>query len=367
MGVGVGPSSVHGEAVTLLGPQRPADTGAAGREGEQLAAMLRADGAGGAYGIGGRRGAVAIVTAGWQEREAEDLALVETLGVPCVNLRLHQRAEEVFATDVELARAYKARQERLRHMQSFYRIRLEAADDAAGAIAVRHVDEQLLEEELQVSIDVFRQLDRDHIERCGRVFEDFERHWVPVTRPAVARHWSELGEVLSEASALFIAGGHVGSLLNRLRLFDVIGLAGHLPIYASSAGAMVLTDRIVCFHDHPPYGKDIAQVLDRGLGVVRDMVVLPDPRRRVKLLDVRGISRFSRRMAPAHCVALDVGHHVRFRPHAPNGGVSGEAWRLMPSGLVDTGWRGSEASAAPHGDGAPAAMSSGALFGRGRP
>lgn len=333
------PRTRHGEAVTLLGPQRPRD--GSRREGEQLRDLLRED---------GNTGRIALVTAGWQERESEDAHLVETLGVPCINLRLHERSEAVFAEDQELARAYKARQERLRHMQSFYRTRLEAADDAAHAIAVRHVDENLLQEELGVSIDVFRQLDHDHVERCAKVSADFERHWVPVTRGAVARHWRELEETLGGCQAIFIAGGHVASLYNRMRLFDVVGIAAHLPIYASSAGAMVLTDRIVCFHDHPPYGKDIAQVLDKGFGLVSDVVVLPDPRRRVKLLDVRGISRFSRRMAPAQCVALDVGHHVRF---LPNRGASGQAWRLLPDGRIDTTWAGSAHAAHAHEHHAP--------------
>lgn len=322
------PTSRHAEALTLLGPQRARDNqnGPAGRDGEHLRDLLKADGV---------KGPIALVTAGWQERENEDQALIETLGVPCINLRLHQRSEEVFAEDIEFARAYKARQERLRHMQSFYRTRLEAADDAAHAIAVRHVDEALLEEELGVSIDVFRQLDHDHVERCAKVYTDFDHHWLPVTRPAVVRHCTELQDILRGCEALFIAGGHVASLYNRLRLFDLIGLAARLPIYASSAGAMVLTDRIVCFHDHPPYGKDIAQVLDKGFGLVSDMVVLPDPRRRVKLLDLRGISRFSRRMAPAHCMALDAGHHVRLLPHRP---VTGVAWHLLESGHIDTNW-----------------------------
>jgi len=317
------------------------------REGAQLAKLLKED---------GLTGPIAIVTAGWQERESEDTAFIETLGVPCFNLRLHQRSEDVFATDTEFTLAYKARQERLRHMQSFYRIRLEAADDAAAAIAVRHVDEGLLEEELAVSIEAFRQLDRDHIERCRQTYDDFEAHWVPQTRPTVSRHWQELSAILGDVQALFIAGGHVGSLLNRLRLFDLVSLASHLPLYASSAGAMVLTERIVCFHDYPPYGKDIAQILDRGVGLVTDMVVLPDPRRRVKLLDVRGISRFSRRMAPAHCMALDVGHHIRLLPHRP---PTGEAWRLMPSGLVDTSWQDFDHS--------PPRLGSGISDRRGRP
>ena len=38
---------------------------------------------------------------------------------------------------------------------------------------------------------------------------------------------------------------------------------------------MVLTDRIMLFHDYPPYGSDIAQVLDAGFGLVPGYVVLP--------------------------------------------------------------------------------------------
>src|SRR5688500_17347053 len=72
----------------------------------------------------GVRDRVALVTAGWQEREADDQALIAELGVPAVNLRLHARGDEVFARDRELTSAYKARQERLRHLQDFYRVRL---------------------------------------------------------------------------------------------------------------------------------------------------------------------------------------------------------------------------------------------------
>ena len=76
---------------------------------------------------------------GSHEREGEDQALIARLGVPAVNLRLHARSEEVFSEDRKLSNAYKARQDLLRHLQDFYRLRLDYADDAARAIAVRHV------------------------------------------------------------------------------------------------------------------------------------------------------------------------------------------------------------------------------------
>jgi hypothetical protein len=292
----------------------------------------------------GVKGPIALVTAGWQERESEDGALGEALGVPAVNLRLHGRSEELFAergaaasrSDRELTAAYKARQERLRHMQVFYRMRLESLDDAAHAIAVRHVDQALIEEEWQVSIDVLRQLDADHLERCRRVHAAFEGAWHPGGRPEVLRHRQELAAILQPAAALVIAGGHVGSLLNRLRLFDVLALARGKPIVAWSAGAMVLTERIVCFHDYPPYGKDIAQVLDAGFALAPGIVVLPDPHRRVRMDDRAGIGRFARRMAPATCLALDAGAALHFEDGRL---VRGSAYRLTASGEVERDWR----------------------------
>ena len=100
--------------VVLLGPQPP--------DSDQVGRMLAE--------LGVTR-PVALVTAGWQERELEDEALASTFGVASVNLRLHARSEELFTADAELATAYKARQERLRHMQGFYRMRLEATDDVS--------------------------------------------------------------------------------------------------------------------------------------------------------------------------------------------------------------------------------------------
>lgn len=338
--------------VTLVGPQ-PAGS-------EQVARILAQRGV---------KRPVALVTAGWQERESEDEGLIASLGVPAVNLRLHARSEELFADslryappegtnhasrgpgasargpwldvarDLELSTAYKARQERLRHMQVFYRMRLESADDVAQAIAVRHVDDALLEEEQRVSVDLFRRLDSDHLARCQRLQDEFDATFGTAQRPSIALHRKELAALLEPAGALIIAGGHVASLLNRLRLFGVMELAQHLPIIAWSAGAMVLTDRVVCFHDYPPYGKDIAQVLDCGLGVAPGVVVLPDPSHRVRMDDARGIRRFAERMAPALCLAMDVGAEVTFEGERI---VSGQAFHLTTSGEVDRDWRGGE-------------------------
>jgi hypothetical protein len=254
-----------------------------------------------------------------------------------VNLTLHARGNDVFKTASEFAAAYTARQQRLRYMQGFYRTRLDGIEVAARTISLRYVDPDLLEQEEKVSVDQFRHMDNDHIERCQAVKTAFDTAWPAEQVEVLAKHRREVRELTETCDALVITGGHVASLLNRLQLFGVLDNIGDKPIIAWSAGAMVLTDRIVLFHDYPPYGSDIAQLLDTGFGLVPGYVVLPDPRRRIDLDARAGIQRFARRMAPATCVAMDHGARMIFE--------AGElryatATRLTTAGAAERDWEG---------------------------
>jgi len=283
----------------------------------------------------GVTGSVALVTAGWQEREGEP-GVVADPGVPAVELALHARGEQVFANDAELAAAYKARQLRLKLMQDTYRVRLEYAAQAARAVAVRSVDPELVAEENVASLALIRQIDRDHLDRCRAVHAAFEAAWQPLTRAVLARHVRELRRAIEPTSAIVIAGGHVAVLLNRLRLFGIAELAGGRPIVAWSAGAMALTDRVVLFHDDPPHGQAISEVLDTGLGLAPGLVVLPEPRLRLNLTDAVRVSELAERYAPAVCVAVDHAAQIWIDGGRAVRAVS--AQRLDPSGTVEPAW-----------------------------
>lgn len=73
----------------------------------------------------GREGPIALVTCGWQEREDQDEDLPAQLGRKTVNLKLYERGEKVLAADRPFAKAHRARQDSLRQIQEFYRLRLE--------------------------------------------------------------------------------------------------------------------------------------------------------------------------------------------------------------------------------------------------
>jgi peptidase E len=124
-------------------------------------------------------------------------------------------------------------------------------------------------------------------------------------RPAVAAAAAQIGRYVQQANAIFIAGGHVAVLLNRLRLLGIEKFLIDKPVLAWSAGAMALTDTVVLFHDSPPQGRANAEVFDQGLGLVRRMVVLPHAAARLHLDDPARVRLLARRFAPSRCVTLD--------------------------------------------------------------
>lgn len=284
----------------------------------------------------GLEGPVALITAGWQEREDLDRELHRQLGPGVTNLHLYQRGEQVFGADPEFAKLHRARQEVLRHRQEHYRIRLAHSIDAALDIARLSAGTPVEEEEARESLEQIRWLDQDHLARCKETNREFEERVRPLERTVVARHRAEVEAILKRSSCLVIAGGHVAVLLNRLRMFGVAELLGDKPLVAWSGGAMVTSERVVLFHESPPQGVGISEVLDEGLGLHRGVVPLPNPKLRLKLDDPLRVSWMARRHQPALCVALDSGESVKFdgdRWHGAHG-----TQLLKADGTVGTGW-----------------------------
>lgn len=305
------------ENVVLLGPQRLAPTVS--------------------YAIqeAGVEGGIAVVTAGWEEREGEDAELAEHIGGRMINLRVYERAEDVYRRDPELFEATRGRHDQLRRLQGIYRKRLDHALESARELLREPGDDALLEAERESAIELVRTLDEQHLELARSIHADFEERWRPGEREHVARHREEIERELGDCSVLCIAGGHVAILVNRLRLFDVLGgIRDDVSkrIFAWSAGAMAISERIVLFHDSPPQGAGNAEVLEHGLGVCRSIVPLPHASRRLRLADELRVSLFARRFQPAVCVALD--EHARVHCEGGRWCTDFETRRLSTSGQV---------------------------------
>lgn len=127
----------------------------------------------------GARGTVATVTAGWQERDADDAELEEHLGGRAVNLELYARYVDIRESDHEYAVADARRREILLEICEPYEVRLDAALNAVCALQRRHGTAAVRDAEVEAAIASVRELDE-----------------------------------------LAIAGGHVGVLIDCLRLFN---------------------------------------------------------------------------------------------------------------------------------------------------
>ena len=275
-------------AVTLLGPQRRPTL-------DRVVQSLGID------------GPIAAVNAGWQDREADDGELLSLLGGRGVNLRLHARWMSILHDDADYARAEREHQAVLDEVQTLYRIRVEHALRATYEIAQRTDGHpRTRENALADAIEMLRVTDEAHVNRVRDLQSSFADAWSPHEREAIAKHRYEVRDMLMPAACLAVAGGHVGELLHMLRLFDV---GATLPgrVIAWSAGAMAITERVVIFHDRAAHGPAQTEVLDAGLGVVRDVVALPHARRRLRVDDALRMSILARRFAPALCLVLDDG------------------------------------------------------------
>jgi hypothetical protein len=273
--------------VTLLGPQHHRPTIAA--------AMERV----------GVEGPVAVVTAGWEEREDEIDELSEHLGRSVVNLRLYRRAEHIFQRDPEFLEAYVARRSRLRELRDLYRLRLVRLMETLRNLGTRAGDPELLAAEREEVLEDVRRLDRHQLDRMEAVYEEFRETWRPDERESVALHRMRIEELLGECGALALAGGHVAILINRLRLFGLADMIGERPVFAWSAGAMAVSEYVVVYHDSPPWGPGDPEVLEYALGLCPGVVALPHASKRLRLDDKERVARFARRFAPRNCIVLD--------------------------------------------------------------
>jgi hypothetical protein len=260
------------------------------------------------------RGPIALVTAGWQEREGDDAELLALTGGRAVNLRLHARWLDALQQDPGYARAESERRALLDDLQQLYLLRLDHALRALYATAERPGgNPRTRQMAVEDALAGVRLLDETHLARVRELGEEFSAERRPEDREVLARHREEVHADLSAAEGLLVAGGHVADLLHVLRLFH---LAPHLParVVAWSAGAMALTSRVVLFGDRAAQGPAHSEVYGEGLGVVDGLVLLPHARRRLRTGDLGRMSVLARRFAPASCVVLDDGVRIDLGP-----------------------------------------------------
>jgi hypothetical protein len=198
-------------------------------------------------------------------------------------------------------------------MQEIYRLRLDHAKRAARELFEHNGDLRILRPARRQAIAALRRLDRSHLVAIRGVHAEFQRELRPLERPSVATAFESVRREIAGVNAVLISGGHVAVLLNRLRLLGGTRLLEDKPVIAWSAGAMIASELVVLFHDHPPQGQANVELFDEGLGLVRGIVAFPHAQTRLRLYDATRIALIARRFAPARSVTLDQGSALHFR------------------------------------------------------
>jgi hypothetical protein len=260
----------------------------------------------------GLQGPFVSISAGWQEREGELDELRAYVDAEVHDLRIYERSERVFEQDPALRREHRQRQSDLREMRELYQLQLTHAKDAARELFERDDSPALLRRAHRQAIAALHRLDRAHLAAIRTIHREFTARTGLPERPAVAGAAAQIARYVQQANAVFIAGGHVAVLLNRLRLLGGAALFAGKPVVAWSAGAMAMTDTVVLFHDSPPQGRSNVEVFDEGLCLARHVIVLPHAATRLHLDDTTRVRILARRFAPARCLTLDAGAALQF-------------------------------------------------------
>ena len=307
----------------LLGPQRP--------EPNVTAALER---------VGGD-GPVVTITAGWRIDEPETEALHRAVGPDAVHLPLYQWFEECMEEMPDTRAMYKQRQAELKRLKRVYRERLHRALDAVRALLlVRDEDPGILNPQLEWALDDVRRIDRQFIDQSRAIFGAYPEVGRPWELARVAERRAESARLLSSARAVCIAGGHVAVLRNRMMFFGVhqqIFQAWHqnTGVIAWGAGSMMLTHRIVLFYDDPPDGPSHPEILDTGMALLQDVVLLPDAVKRLRLADQMRVALLAGRFRSARCVGLENGAWLELEgDRLVQHGTRGSASLLQADGSV---------------------------------
>lgn len=309
----------------VLGPQYPVPN---------VGLALKASGA--------PAGPVAVIAAGWRHDESEVEIVERAVGRKCRVVPLYAWFERLEHERPELAARHRQRQQLYRRSAELMRVRRSAALSAVRRLMdmAAHPDE-LLGPELAHAVDDVRAIDDQLLNRMDEIaarFPELDRPWAEAP---VAELHAQAADILSDASAVLVQGGHVAILLNRMAYFGVDRLLGEIaasdkPVIAWSAGAMALTDRVVLFYDDPPQGAGDPEVLCRGLGLLPGVVLFPHAERRLRLDDPTRLEILARRFAPDRCLTLDNGAWLRFGPDGAESLGDADACRVIrPDGTLE--------------------------------
>ena len=266
-------------------------------------------------------GPLALVTAGWRHDEQDISALERDLDRPLYLLPLYRWFDQLGMIEPELSNLHRQRQNQIMAYKKVYRLQLRASFDLWHKVRELYaLDPQLYADDEKDACSAVRMTDKRAFERINDIRSSYPSLLRPWEHPSAENFHYKIARTLDACSGILFAGGHVAILRNRLYFFgfDVLlrqFLDAGKQIVAWSAGAMSLTDRIILYYDNPPDGIGIPELLDSGLGLIKDTIFLPHATERLDTHKTHRMPRFARRFSPTKCIGLAAGDHLQFDRH----------------------------------------------------
>lgn len=250
----------------------------------------------------GIAGPVGLIAAGWEEDEFEDDWLRESVSNPVVNSKLYELADQLFAEDPEVLKLLRDRQDALRELREINQVQTDRLCETARELLRRDATQETVRQPLATSFRHLQEVDAEYLATVSDTIRSFDQKISPDTRASAISYRQKVLKRLAGCEAILIAGGHVGVLLNRLKLSRLLSHIS-LPVIAWSGGAMALGRQVYFFHQFIPHVTGEIELSRKGMGWFEGIQLFPRSAERLKLNDPVEMALLGRRV-PDPCLLM---------------------------------------------------------------
>lgn len=149
-----------------------------------------------------------------------------------------------------------------------------------------------------------------------RVVSEIDEHFVKHSGIRKNKAYQNLQRILFQrilsANSIFVFGGDIAILINRIRFFDlrdvlIEALNRGTNFFTVGAGSKIFCDKIFLFGEsvHPGEKKERLEFFDNGLEIIKNIQILPQPVSQVDFEDRDTLSYIAHRFNSHTCVTLD--------------------------------------------------------------
>lgn len=277
---------------------------------------------------------VLLITAAWTKSEYEEghvKAALRDIGIPSImengydsniqNLAIYHKFNEFRAAEPEIYKFYHEKQQNIIALKEFYRRKNGALvnllkeqlkhfrikfpnvslakvmdyniEKESAALVEKDISQHLFHyfcREIQSIINNIIEMDNEMIEVCREIDDYFFSKSKVMENPLYIKIKELLEKRIASSNSIFIFGGNVAVLFNRLNFFKLKNaflraLANGTNFYTVSAGSDVMCDKIILYGwadlDSTDPEADF-EFFDNGFGLITKITVFPHCHERIK-------------------------------------------------------------------------------------